>query len=481
MAVASRRKTRTMRDVVRVWFYWKIPAIAAFCIIVASICLYVFTATPMYESQVKLMILPKPQDETVISPGMDSRQYLARPVGSEDINTEVMLIRSDTVLRNTINYFVKNSKIDVVPEAKAEEGWFRLPSWLRSKPLTIDEKRVKALLGSLSVDPLLSSNIIVVSLRSPYKDQVAVVLEKLIENYLTYRRTTFNLRDKEIFFEGQKNYYEEKLKNAVANLKQFNEMWSIVNMQSQVEANLALIAQFQKQFRELDVAILENEAKIRMLENGFRIEGDNFVISKEMRSMPVIVELAKGLVPLLIKRTEISKTFTKDSREYQQIDAQIRMLRQEIKNETMSITRTNRLENKGLMIKRDLLRDKLAKLKEESKEFQNKQESHKALELEVELARQNFLKYGEKRENTRMFAKRDESNLSNIVVAEPPNVPNRPKYPNKMLAIQVAIFLGFFAALVLPFLLETLDHKLKTSDDVENALQIPVVCTFNEV
>ena len=200
-----------------------------------------------------------------------------------------------------------------------------------------------------------------------------------------------------------------------------------------------------------------------------------------MRNMPVIVELARGLVPLLIKRTEISKTFTKQSREYKQIDDQIRMLRGEIKRESIGVTRTDVMENKTLQIRRVLLAKKIDSLKEQSNLFQQKKQSHTALELDVEIARRNFLKYGEKKEDSRLFAKRDDSDLSNVVIAEPATTPKSPKSPNKILALEVSIILGFFAALILPFLLETVDHKLKTSDDVESILALPVVCSYNEI
>lgn len=200
-----------------------------------------------------------------------------------------------------------------------------------------------------------------------------------------------------------------------------------------------------------------------------------------MRSMPVIVELARSLVPLLIKRTEISKTFTKESREYKQINDQINMLRQEMVKEGMGAAKADNIELQTLKIKKDAFEKKIEELKLESKNFQLRKESHDALSLEVEIARNNFLKYGEKKENSRMFAERDASNLSNVIITEAGTTPSRQKSPNVLLALQVSIILGLFAALILPFILETIDYKLKTSDDVENILSVPVVCTYNEV
>jgi len=478
MAITSIKSTR---DFARIWFFWKIPAILIFCLIVISICFYSFTQIPMYESTTKILVLPKTNDESVISPGQDSRQFLSRPVSAEDINTEIQLIKSDVVIKSTVAYFQKSdSTKNQVSEKQKTIDFFK---WfdLKQKPLTEAEKKAKVLLSALTVDPVSASNIISVSLESPYQDQVAEVLNQVMEIYLKYRKKSFSVGDTEIFYKGQKDYYKKELEAATKKLESFKNRWNIVNMNSQTDADLQLITEFQKELKNLEILIDQNQAKIDMLKNGLAINEDKFTLSKEMRDMPVIVELARGLVPLLIKRTEISKTFTKQSREYKQIDDQIAMLRQEIKKEGVSAARTDKMENQSLIVRKNLILKKMDDFKKASSEFQQKKEEHIALQMNVEIARNNFLKYGEKTEDSKMFTQRDESNLSNVVIVETASTPSRPKSPNKMLALQVSVFLGLFAAIIFPFILETLDHKLKTADDVENILSLPVVCSYNEL
>ncbi|SDT86231.1 GumC family protein [Desulfobacula phenolica] len=472
---------KSSRDFARIWFFWQKQAIFIFCLIVIGICFYSFSQTPLYESSVKIMILPKSAGELVVSPGDDSRQYLSSPVNDQDINTEIEMLKSDVVINSTVAYYNQTSSApEQSLEKKSESNIFDSLK-LFKKPLTDSEKKAKALLGALNVDPISSSNIISISLTSPYQEQVAEVLNKHIEFYMKHRKKTLSLGDTEMFYEEQKVYYAKKLAAATKKLKAFNNQWNIVNMESQTSANIQLISSFQTELKNLEITIAENQAKVKMLEEGLKIKGTDFVISKEVRSMPVIVELAKGLVPLLIKRTEISKTFTKQSREYKQIDDQIAMLRQEIKNEGINASKTNKMNNEALKIRIDLLKNKIDNLKEQSNDFQQKTEEHKELQMDVDIARKNLLKYGSKKEDSRLFSKRNDSNLSNIVIVEAAATPLRQKSPNKLLALEVSIFLGFFAALILPFILETLDYKLKTSDDIETILSLPVICTYNEI
>ena len=480
MAITS---LKSSRDFVRIWFFWKKPAIFIFCLIVLSICLYSFTSTPQYKSVAKMLVLPKPNDELVISPGQDSRQYLSRPVTSVDINTEIQLLESDVVLMETAEYYNKQISSDAALATAQQQGDSKFFAWLKSANFTMSdsEKKIKALFGGLEVEPVLSSNIIMVSLTSPYKEQVSEVLSKLLEVYLKYQKRTYSLGDTGLFYDEQKDYYAQKLAAAEKKLKTFNNRWNIINMESQTAAGLQQIADLQTALNNLEITIAENQAKVEMIANGLKIEGNKLTLSKELRSMPVIVELARGLVPLLIKRTEISKTFTKESREYQQINDQIAMLRKEIREEGLSARRSDDIELKTLQIKKDQIAKKIRELKLQSAEFQQKRESLRAVELEVQIARDNFLKYGSKREDSRLFTKRNESNLSNVVIVEPPTIPTKPDSPNKLLAFQVAVLLGLFAAFVLPFILETVDHKLKTADDIERVVSLPVICSYNEI
>ena len=472
---------KSSRDFFRIWFFWKKQAIFIFCLIVVSICFYSFTSTPMYKSSAKILLLPKTNDAVVVTAGNDSRQYAIQPVSNADINTEIQLIKSDEVINRTIASLQQNvSNSNSAPQKKSI---FHFLDFLKFKkqPISDFEKKARVLYSELTVEPVLSSNIISVSLKSPYKHQVAKLLDQLIKNYVRYHNTTFNSNKSHGFYDEQKEYYRKKFMDASKELAAFSTQNNIINMKSQIQANINLLSAFQTDLQNLEIQISENKGKVKMLKAGLNARGDKIIISKEMRSLPIIVELARGLVPLLIRRTEISKTFTHQSREYKQIDEQIAMLRKEIKQESINASRTDELETKALDIKRKALVKRIEYLNDQSNDLERKKEKLEILRLQVDIAKKNYLKYASKTEDSRLYAERNASNLANVVISEPASIPDRPVSPKKLLAFEVSIFLGLFAAFILPFILETFDHKLKTTDDVESVLSLPVVCTYSEV
>ncbi len=65
--------------------------------------------------------------------------------------------------------------------------------------------------------------------------------------------------------------------------------------------------------------------------------------------------------------------------------------------------------------------------------------------------------------------------FSSVVVISPANIPTAPIKPNIMLNIALSFMLGLILSIFLAILLEYLDNTLKTAEDVENALHVPVL------
>jgi capsular polysaccharide biosynthesis protein len=72
----------------------------------------------------------------------------------------------------------------------------------------------------------------------------------------------------------------------------------------------------------------------------------------------------------------------------------------------------------------------------------------------------------------------DELMFSSVVVISPANVPVSPIKPNKVFNIEIAFILGLMIAILLAFLLEFLDNTIKTVDDINQVLGLPVLAVI---
>jgi len=415
--------------------------------------MYSITRRPLFESEAKILLLPKTNDELVVSAGQGQRIYDVQPVEADDINTEIEIIKSEEVMNRTKAYF--------------EEHFLGHES--------------DGLIHDISIEPIPNSRMISVSLQSGNHDMVADVLNKLLEIYVAYHKILFTMEESQEFYDSQKEFHGRKLEEAKKKLEEFQRYNQVSNLTGQIDANISLASQLTQVLQNLEIEIAELDAKITMLKKGVKFEDGKVVLSSEMRNVPVIAELARGLVPLLIKRTEISKTFTKESREYKMIDDQISMLRDEIRKESFEVRNTNELELAGLRTRRNTLLGQLEALKLKTMDLQMKQQKVSALELDLDIAKKNYLLYGNKTEDSRLYAMRNKTNISNVVISQPAVRPEKAKSPKPLLAFQIALFLGFLAALLLPFLLETIDNKIKIADDMEAFFSIPVIASFRDI
>lgn len=81
------------------------------------------------------------------------------------------------------------------------------------------------------------------------------------------------------------------------------------------------------------------------------------------------------------------------------------------------------------------------------------------------------------------FIKRADELLpgGNIQIIDYAKVPKSPVKPNKVLNIAIAFVLGIMFSLGIIFLLEYMDTSLKSTDDIENYLSIPVIGIIQKV
>lgn len=70
---------------------------------------------------------------------------------------------------------------------------------------------------------------------------------------------------------------------------------------------------------------------------------------------------------------------------------------------------------------------------------------------------------------------KDIMKVENVQVIDIAQVPNAPTKPRPMLNIAIAGVLGIMSGIILTFLLEFLDNTIKSPDDVERAIQLPVI------
>lgn len=482
-------RLQSARDFCRIWFFWKKQAVFVFLLIVGLVMSYAYSATPKYESTAQILVLPKTFEGEVISAGNEEKRM--SPVTIQDIYTEMELLGSKAVMLDTVKSFGSSgvafsshrSVLGMItyPVRLIINGFLRLLQ-LTPPAASAENALAMQLKQSAKIEPIVESSVISIALRSDEPERAKDVLSKILEIYMQHRSTVFTKKDGLNFYYEQAKDYKAKLDEAEKTLNDFQQKEDIVNLQVQNRSNIELLTKFKNDLKVLEISYHESASrasmlKQRILDDRNDIDGN---LTKEMREIPAVIELNKGIVPLLIKQSEISQSFTNESREFKDVNNQIIMLRKAIRAEIEKAIKTDELELESVKIKIDALRQQIEIFRAEASDLNQKEKRLNELQRQVQLYQDSYLLYTKKAEDAKIFSQKSSHDLGNVSISSPPSLPEQPVAPNRLLLLISSIFAGVFAALFLPFILESIDNKLKTADDIEKILGLPVVCTFSE-
>lgn len=483
-------KLNSSRDFFRIWFLWKTQAIAAFVIIVGLVMFYAYGSTPSYKSKAKVLLLPRVNQDLIITAGDDRGRYTL-PVTEEDLNTEMELLLSDNVIHETVRS-VSEKRLGLKSEERgayekfsgAIRGFFGgilSVLGLKDDPLSSFERDSAMLKNSLEIESVFKSNVILVNLNGEKPEQTASVLGTLLDVYVRRHSSVFSEDTGLDFYDDQAATYLQRLEDAERELQEFQRANSIVDLTDQNTANISLMSELSKELQLLEIDYDEAASRVGILSESLAAADGEVIITADMRTIPAITDLEKAIIPLVIKKTEIAKMYTDTSREYTEIVQQLEALQQELRKEVMKALETDKLELATLGAKKDSLRKNISALEAKANAFSQREIRAQELQRQVQIHKNHYLVYTSKTEDSRVNSEKKARNLANVVVVDQPSVPVRPSSPKRALLLLVSLFLGTFTAVCIPFVLETWDHKLKTVDDVESLLDMQVVSSFPEV
>jgi len=481
-------RLQSTKDFFRVWFTWKNQALLAFFLFVAVVMIFFYLKTPTYTSSAKILLLPTTSEGSIISVGSEEKRVTT--VSREDINTEIELLTSQDVIKATVKSFDEKN-----PMLKnLEKTWFRKLLDLVKKSmnsiliflglkdsLSPFDTQVALLKNSLTVEPASMSNMIIIQFKSETPENAPIVLDRLLEVYIKHHNKVYTKQEGISFFEDQVAIYRSKLVEKEKLLKLLQRKYNIVDLKRQNDTNIALIADFQKELNDLELSSDETKDRLAVLRKSLEMNKREVIITKEMRNLPSIVELERSLVPLLVKQSEILRTFTPASRESREIGDQIETLRREIRGEVVRAIKAEELELQVLRTKRESLVKKVEELQDEANDMNEKERILNEVTREVEILKNNYLLYTSKAEEIRIASEREKHDLANVSIGESATMPTKPSGPNLFFLLLVSVVVGSFIAIGLPFLLEFLDHRIKTPAEVEVLTSLPVICSFSDL
>jgi polysaccharide biosynthesis transport protein len=477
------------RNLVEVIFRRRRTISYTFAAVIGGAVLAVLLLPSKYEAQTKFLLHRERVDPPLTAQQTGVMQQAAPSLTEEDINSEVGLLRSQDLLERVV--IATGLDRRVKPSL--------LSRLLSKEPLTQEERRAKAaekLATDLRIEPEKKSYLIDVSYASPDPQLSAQVLNTLgnylLDKHAEVRRTPGTAQ----FFDDETHQYKQKLDQAQERLAAFNQKEGLVTDQSEKDASVPRMAEFEFNLRQTQAAIPRAEENVRNLEAQLRTTQPR--ITTELRNSDNAVlmqQLKSSLVNLELQHTDLMQKYAPDDRQVKEVEEQIGQVKAAIethqkaplKEEVTNENPTYELLHQELV----RARAELASLKAlatsynkvdtsyrgEAVERDQKQLEQQSLLRDLKTAEQSYLLYLNKREEARISDAFDKMRIVNVSIAEAASAPLFPNNPAS-LTLMLAAILGCLLSTGLVFVQEQLDGSMRSPEQVEAYLGVPVLAAM---
>lgn len=469
-------------DYVKVLYKRRLTALTAFLVVVLSVSIYTFTATPIYEARVQILIEKEASNVVSFKEAFEQNQLT-----DDYYQTQYKILQSRALARRTLDTL----KLWDHPNLKAEEGGgigglvtapFRWVAGLFraevSEPPQATETKAQSrtidrFLTNLTVSPIRNSRLVDVRYESPEPTLSPLVANTLARGYIEQNMEFKFMSSKEAseWLEQQLSEQRKHVDATEQALQRYREETDSVSLEDRqnivvqklVELNAAVTRakteRIQKEEAFNQIRTLQNDRNAldtlpAIVNNAFiqQQKGELADLQRQQAQLgeklgprhPDMVKLVSAIKTAETRvQAEIAKVVQAMGNDYQQARAQEQSLTRALEQQKTDALALNR---KGI--------------------------EYGVLERDAASNRQIF---DSLMQRTRETGIAGELKTSNVRIVDAAETPRRPTRPNTRLNLLLATFGGAIFAIGLAFFFEYVDNRIKSPDEVKQHLGLPVL------
>jgi polysaccharide biosynthesis transport protein len=512
----TKQHLATPRDVARVLFRHRRKIALTFCGIVALALVVIAVSPRSYISESKLFIRVGRESVALDPTATTGETIMLQKSQASDVNSALEILNSRTVLEHVMQRVGADR---ILNDASATSGgpirdntWFaRLENataqsraWLQhalrtvrlSDPGTDEDLAIRRLENNIRVWAPKQSTVITISYlaASPElaRDVVDAMTNVFLEQHLLLNQAAGSFE----FFSKQATGLHEELVAAQTELRDRKNEFQLASSGSRqgileeqirnVELEL-LAAQRELAFSDAKttdltraisnlkpelvtnrVAGIANEAKDGMREKLYDLElQESELKARYTDDHPLVVQIQQ-------QREQAEEILTELPDDRTQTTAALNLNQRKLELELLQV----KASAAALRARQKTAQDQRGKLYNELQQLNDQALQLSELERQADLLESKYRMHFEKLEQARVNEAIGRDGLSNVTVAQPATFVVRPTWPKKRLLLGLGLVAALGGALGVAFLAEMLDQTLRTTNQVEAELGLPVLLSF---
>jgi len=410
-----------------------------------------FNTPVMYRSAGQILIRSGERSSALVS-NLEFRPW------EEVINSEIAIISSQPIAERATQILRQEY------EAKGIPG----------KPPPIWRSGIKS-------DAKRNSNIIDISYMHPEPQTARRCVDAILEAYSAVHKDLFRLPDAHQMFNQEVMRAQREIELLERSRKEYAQKMRISSLDRQKQTVLNLLSTLRVQHNTLVQEIGSKRAEIRQTERMLREEHPSqvpFAYQYGPAGQQAFTEARRELVALETERRKLLARYTENHPQVAVLDRQIQEMEADLADIAEGILKIQRSELEVLELELGTVREQMASLEEELVVYPEQEmvmlQYDRSLGLVTNAFRELLVK--------EMHMKVSEVSARDYEVvilsrASKPEATN----PRDPVRLSLAPALSLFLGIGLAFFLDRLDHSLKTREDVENYLGLPVLTSIPDV
>jgi uncharacterized protein involved in exopolysaccharide biosynthesis len=487
-----------VRDLCRVFYRHKRKMVVAFCSTLALCVLGLIVFPRTYTSESRLFIRIG-KESVALDPTATTNQTIeVNETRESEINSELEILRSRVLLEDVVDELGTDYVLSRDGE-KQENGWVdtlfttvsTARTWLTGE-ITATEQAISALERSIEVSSPRKSSVVVVKCDARNPELAQRILQAYLDAYVTRHAQANHTSGSHDFFVEQSELVSEELLAAGEELRDAKNQNGIASVEGQ-RANV------EAQSNVIEVAILENqralsssEAKITALKRILSELPEQQLAEESMIPSAAADAMRNELYKVQIQEKEASARYTALHPHVIALRRQVEETRKILASEEAQRNHpTRKLSVVHQAVQTDLataqasiaaqkaeadsLKQQFEAVQTKIRALNNNELRITELSRKVDLLEISYKTYTVNREQARINAALEVERISNINVVQPASFVAKPSSPRIRLTLALAMLLATFASLLVALAAEYLDQSLRSPDQVERELGVPVL------
>jgi succinoglycan biosynthesis transport protein ExoP len=334
------------------------------------------------------------------------------------------------------------------------------------------------LLKKLDVRPSRESSVVEISYSSPDPKFAAAMANAFAQAYIDENLDLkmFPAQKTAIWFDKQMGELRKNLERAQARVLQYQQDKGIVAVDERLDVESARLSELTNELVRSQTAVYDNQSRANQL-NEFLVQNKNPDSLPEVLASPLINTLKSQLALSEAKLNQLGAQLGRGHPEYQRVEAEVeglrRKLTEEIKAVYTGITNSARIAQAREAEQRAAVQRQKTRLLE----LNRGRDEMSVLVKELDNAYRAFEAAGARYTQSTLEGRNDQLNISILSLAAEPAHASFPRFG---LNITIGILLGAFIGIAVAVFRETLDRRVRTPQDLVDALQIAVLGVLHD-